>query len=73
MTFLYKHFFLIRKRARKRTPFFVRRVSMRSCELIEKAIVSSLHIRRQRTMAIETFNVVNILAPVYLQVLLNVK
>ena len=46
---------------------------MRSYEMIEKAMVLSLHIRRQRTMAIETFNVVSILAPVYLQVLLNVK
>jgi hypothetical protein len=46
---------------------------MRSYEMIEKAMVPSLHIRRQRTMAIETFNGVNILAPVYLQVLLNVK
>lgn len=57
----------------EREPRFLYKEYPCSYEMLEKAKVRSLHIRRQRTMAIETFNVVNILAPVYLQVLLNVK
>ena len=35
--------------------------------LLEKAKMPSLHIRRQRTMAIETFNIVNKLAPLIIK------
>jgi hypothetical protein len=40
---------------------------------IEKALVSSLQIRRIRTMALETYKIVNKLAPVFLHDLVNVK
>ena len=42
-------------------------------DLLQKARVPSLQIRRIRTMAIETFKIVNKIAPVCLQNLVNVK
>ena len=45
-----------------------------SCiKLLEKALVPSLQIRRIRTMALETYKIVNKLAPVCLHELVNVK
>ena len=41
--------------------------------LLEKALVPSLQIRRIRTMALETYKIVNKLAPVCLHDLVNVK
>ena len=41
--------------------------------LLEKALVPSLQIRRMRTMALETYKIVNKLAPVCLHDLVNVK
>ena len=41
--------------------------------LLEKALVPSLQIRRIRTMALETYKIVNKLAPVCLRDLVNVK
>jgi hypothetical protein len=41
--------------------------------LLQKALVPSLQIRRIRTMALETYKIVNKLAPVCLHDLVNVK
>ena len=41
--------------------------------ILEKALVPSLQIRRIRTMALETYKIVNKLAPVCLHDLVNVK
>jgi hypothetical protein len=41
--------------------------------LLEKALAPSLQIRRIRTMALETYKIVNKLAPVCLHDLVNVK
>ena len=40
---------------------------------LHKAKVPSLQIRRIRTMALETFKIVNKIAPVYIQNLVGVK
>lgn len=42
-------------------------------QLLEKAKIPSLQIRRQRKMALETFKIINQLTPVCLQNLVNVK
>ena len=42
-------------------------------ELLELAKIPSLHIRRQRTMAVETFKLLNSLAPVCLKDLVILK
>ena len=42
-------------------------------QLLEKAKMPSLEIRSQRTMALETFKIINQLTPVCLQNMVNVK
>ena len=42
-------------------------------QLLDKAKMPSLYVRRQRTMAIETFKIINKIAPVCLQDLLHTK
>jgi hypothetical protein len=58
-----------RKGAGKSTPFCLWGLG----QLLHKARVPSLQIRRIRTMALETFKIVNKIAPVCLQNLVSVK
>ena len=77
MAFLHREKFYKQKLKKCRNEHSVLRIHedyLSSYEqLLENAKMSSLQIRRQRTMALETFKIINQFTPVCLQNMVNVK
>jgi hypothetical protein len=63
----------LEKVAEKSTPFVYEDYNSSYEELLQKAKVPSLQIRRMRTMALETYKIINKLAPVCLHDLVHMK